>query len=274
MRTLVTEYKRMFFEKKIIWLLITTVIYVTVCSLFWNLRTKLDYDYVELHYNILAFKLWKETIQESYMTALLKIIPCMVFVFSFMDDRKNGIDSQICMRNHSDIYYMTKYIVAITGGMLYNFLSVIVIYIPLYFLLSTGNDGWNYLDREGALVGKFFTGSTAVEFVLIIAVGYAFVGGVCVAMSYVISMWIDNRVLVCIIPYTIFQILPSVFLIMDLYTKSETLSNIIHGIILGDIDVHMNDFTFSYSIYYFVGWILLLSILLIVSYKIRVKNKR
>lgn len=264
MRTLITEFKRLFFEKKIFWLIAITIIYVTVCSLFWNLRFKLDYGNTEIYYGQSAFKLWTDTINESFMAALMQIIPSMVCVLSFMDDRKNGIDNQICIRNHSNIYYMAKYITVIIGGMLYNLLSVILIYVPLYFLLSTGNYGWNYLDRDSAVVGKFFTGNTAAEFVLVIAVCYAFVGGVCAAMSYVLSIWIENRVLVCIMPYIIFKIL------MNIFGQKTTLANII----IGNVDSSMEFKPFIYSVYYFLWWILLLSILLIISYTINIKNKK
>lgn len=264
MRTLITEFKRLFFEKKIFWLIAITVIYVTVCSLFWNLRFKLDYGNTEIYYAQSAFKLWTDTINESFMAALMQIIPSMVCVLSFMDDRKNGIDNQICIRNHSNIYYMAKYITVITGGMLYNLLSVILIYVPLYFLLSTGNYGWNYLDRDSAVVGKFFTGNTAAEFVLVIAVCYAFVGGVCAAMSYVLSIWIENRVLVCIMPYIVFKIL------MNIFGQKTTLANII----IGNVDSSMEFKPFIYSVYYFLWWILLISILLIISYTINIKNKK
>ncbi|MDE6252378.1 MAG: hypothetical protein K2M78_07020 [Lachnospiraceae bacterium] len=266
MRTLITEYKRMFFEKRIFWLIAITVIYVTVCSLFWNLRFKLDYGYFEISYKQSAFKLWQDIINEIYVRVLMKIIPCIVCVFSFMDDRKNGIDNQICIRNHSNIYYMVKYVTVITGGMLYNFLSVILIYVPLYFLLATGDDGWNYLDRYEAYVGKFFNGNTAVEFVLIIAVCYAFVGGVYSAMSYVISMWIDNRVLVCIMPYIICEILQNVLYIVRQVTLANT--------IFSEVDVYMADKPFIHWVHYFVLWILFLSILLIISYTINIKNKK
>lgn len=266
MRKIITEFKRMFFEKKLIWLVVITVIYVTVCCLFWNLRFRLDYDYDEVHYKQSALKLWHDTMGKSFVTVLMKIVPSVVFVFSFLDDRKNGIDSQICIRNHNNIYYTVKYITVIIGGMLYNFLSLILIYLPLYFLLSTGNDGWNYLDREDTIVGRFFTGSTAMEFVLVVAVCYAFVGGVCSAMSYVISMWIDNRVLICIMPYIIFEMLGNIL-------RKEKMSALIK-IIIGDVDQYMADQPFNYSVYYFILWILLLSILLIISYTIKIKKKR
>lgn len=268
MRTLIIEFKRMFFEKKIVWLLVITVIYVMVCSLFWNLRFKLDYVYGQTSYKESAFKLWQSTMGENFMTVLMQIMPSMVYIISFMDDRKNGIDNQICIRNHSNIYYAAKYITVITGGMLYNLLSVILIYFPLYFLLSTGDDGWNYLDRAEALVGKFFTGNTAIEFVLIVAVGYAFVGGVCAAMSCVLSIWIDNRVLVCIMPYIIFKILSQV--LSHSLRQKTTLRNIIHG----NVDSSMSDSPFIHSVYYFACWILLLSVLLIISYTINIKKKR
>ncbi|MCI8409006.1 MAG: hypothetical protein HFJ09_07010 [Lachnospiraceae bacterium] len=264
MRTLSTELKRMFFEKKMVWLLAITVIYVIVCSLFWELRFKLDYGYVEVHYKASAFKLWQDTMDKSFMIVLMQIVPSMVYIFSFMDDRKNGIDNQICMRNHNNIYYLMKYITVVIGGMLYNLLSVILIYVPLYFLLSRGGDGWNYLDRTDALVGRFFNGNTAIEFVLIIAVCYAFVGGVCAAMSYVLSIWVENRVLICILPYIIFKILRQIF------GQKITLTNII----LGDVDVCMDDKPFIYSVYYFVWWILLISILLVISYTINIEEKR
>lgn len=266
MRTLITEFKRMFFEKKIIWLVLITVIYVTVCSLFWNLRFKLDYGYGNgPFYKASGFKLWQETMDTSYMVFLMQIIPPMVYVLSFIEDRKNGIDNQICMRNHSNIYYMMKYITVIVGGMIYNLLSVILIYVPLYCLLSTGGDRWNYLDRSEAVVGKFFTGDTVVEFVLIIAVCYAFVGGVCAAMSYVLSMWMDNRVLVCIMPYIIFKILKE-----GLKQKTKLIR-----IMTGGIDHHMmSEEPFIQSVYYFALWILLLSVLLMISYKINIKNKK
>lgn len=266
MRALITEFKRMFFEKKIIWLIGITVIYVTVCSLFFNLRFKLDYDYDDIHFKMSAFKLWQDTMSKSFMVVLMQIIPSMVYIFSFMDDRKNGMDNQICIRNHNNIYYTAKYITIITGGMLYNLLCVILIYFPLYFLLSAGGDGWNYLDRNGALVGKFFTGNTAIEFVLVIALCYAFAGGVCAAMSYVISMWIDNRVLVCIMPYMIFRMLGDIL-------RREKMPALIK-IILGDVDYCMTDQPFIYSVYHFIWWILLLSILLVISYTIKIEKKR
>lgn len=266
MRTIITEFKRMFFEKKIIWLLIVTVIYVVVCSMFWELRFKLDYNYVEVHYKASAFKIWQDTMCKSFVTVLMNIVPTMIYLFSFMDDRKNGIDNQICIKTYSNNYYIAKYITVITGGMLYNLLSVILIYFPIYFLFSRGNDGWNYLDRTDALIGKYFTGNTAIEFVLLVALSYAFVGGVCAAMSYVISMWTDNRVLVCIMPYIIFRML------RDLWCgeKITALTNII----LGGVDVFMTDQPFIYSVYHFIWWVLLLSILLIISYTIKVEQKR
>lgn len=186
--------------------------------------------------------------------------------FFFMDDRKNGVDNQICIRSHSNIYYMMKYITVIIGGMLYTLLSVILIYFPLYFLLSTRNEGWNYLDRSHCSIGKYFTGNTAIEFVLVIAVGFAFVGGVRAAMSYVISMWIDNKVLVCIMPYIIFKILGS-----GLRSPENTA---LKEIIMGGVDVHMTNNPFSYSVYHFALWVLLLSTLLIISYKIKIEKKR
>lgn len=264
MRTLITEFKRMFFEKKIIWLIVITVIYVTICSSLHWLRFKLDYDYVKVHYKQSAFYLWQMNIGESFMTVLMNIVPCMVYVLSFMDDRKNGIDNQVCMRSQNNIYYMAKYITVIIGGMLYNFLCVVLIYIPLYYLLSTGNEGWNYLDRTAAVVGNYFTGNTAMEFVLIIAVGFAIVGGVCAAMSYVISMWIDNKILVCIMPYIIFRILE--FVLRRHRTK-------LVNIILGGVDSAMNT-SFIYSVYHFLWWIVLLGILFIISYTINIKKKR
>lgn len=266
MRTLVTEFKRMFFEKKLIRLVVITVIYVTLCCMFWELRFKLDYNYDVKPFKQSAFKLWQDTMGKSFVTVLMKIVPSVVFVFSFMDDRKNGVDNQICIRNHSNIYYTVKYITVIIGGMLNNLLSVILIYIPLYFLLSTGNDGWNYLDRTDALVGGFFYGSTAMEFVLVIAVCYAFVGGVCSAMSYVLSMWIDNRVLICIMPYIIFEMLVNIL-------RKEKMPALIK-IIIGDVDHYMTDQPFIYSVYYFIWWIFLLSILFIISYTIKIKKKR
>lgn len=266
MRTIITEFKRMFFEKKLIWFVVITVIYVTICCTFWNLRFKLDYDYVEVHYKQSAFFLWQATMNKSFMTVLMKIVPCVVFVFSFLDDRKNGVDNQICIRSHSNIYYTVKYITVIISGMLYNFLSVMLIYVPLCFLLSTGNDGWNYLDRANTIVGKFFAGNTAMEFVLVIAVCYAFIGGVCSAMSYVLSMWIDNRVLICILPYIIFQMLRD---ILNRQNSTELIR-----IIIGYVDVCMSDQPFSYSVWYFLWWILLLSILFIISYTIKIKKKR
>lgn len=266
MRTLFIEFKRMFFEKKLMWLLIVTIIYVTICSLFWNLRFKLDYGYAEISYDQSAFKLWQDTVNTGYMTALMQIVPSMIYIFSFIDDRKNGIDNQICIKNHSNIYYIMKYMMVIIGGMLYNFLSVVLIYIPLYFMLSTGNGGWNYLDRENALIGKFFTGNTAIEFVLIIALCYSFVGGVCAAMSCVISLWIDNRVVLCIMPYIIFRILGTML-------RSEKMT-VFSRIILGDVDWSMEVQPFIYYVYYFVWWILLLSILFIISYIINIEKKR
>lgn len=266
MRTLITEYKRMFFEKKLIWLLAVTIVYVTICSLFWELRFKLDYNYVEVHYKASAFKLWQDTINKSFMAKLMIIVPPMICIFSFMDDRENGIDNQICMRNHSNIYYIAKYITVITGGMLYNFLSVVLIYIPLYFLLSRGNRNWNYLDIEDATVGALFKGDTAIEFVLIIAAAYAFIGGVCAAMSYVISMWINNRVLVCITPYIIFQIIQDILIKRNMSKLTK--------IILGNVDIYMEEIPFTYYIYHFIWWFLVLSIILAVSYVINVRNKR
>lgn len=264
MRTLMTELKRMFYEKKMVWLLGVTVIYVMICCSFRWLRYQFDYHYDEMHYNLSAFYLWQMNMDESFMTVLMKIMPSLVYGFSFMDDQKNGIDNQICIKNHSNIYYKAKYITVITGGMLYNFLSVILIYFPIYFCLSTGNRGWNYLDRSDALVGRFFIGSTAIEFILLIAVCYAFVGGVCSAMSYVMSMWIDNRVLICIMPYIIFKILEQTFIQRTRFIN----------IIIGEVDTGMSDKPFIFMVYYFVWWILFLSILLITSYTVNIEKKR
>ncbi|MDE7431060.1 MAG: hypothetical protein K2N34_03980, partial [Lachnospiraceae bacterium] len=105
MRTIITEFKRMFFEKKLIWLLVFTVTYVTICSLFFWLRFKLDYDYDELHNEMSALYLWQMNIGEKFTTTLMETIPSIVYVISFIDDRKNGVDSQICVRNHSNIFY-------------------------------------------------------------------------------------------------------------------------------------------------------------------------
>lgn len=266
MRTIITEFKRMFFEKKLIWLTVFTVTYVIACSLFFWLRFKLDYGYSEYCTEMSAFYLWQMNMNESFVSALMKIIPSMVFVFSYIDDRKNGIDNQICIRSHSNIYYAVKYITVAAGGMIYNFLSIVLIYFSLYFTLSTGDNGWNYLDRANTLISGFFNGNTAIQFVLLIAAGYAFIGGICAAMSYVISMWIDNRVLICIMPYIIFHTLGDIL-------NREKMS-LLANITVGNIDVCMCDKPFMYYIYYFVWWIFLLSILFTISYAINIKKKR
>ena len=267
MRNLIVEFRRMVFEKKIIWFIGVTIIYVTVCSTFFNLRFKLDYDYEEIHYKMSAFKLWQDNMCKSFMVVLMQIVPPMIYVFSFMDDRENGIDNQICIRNNSNIYYIAKYITVIFSGMIYNFFSVLLIYFPLYFTLSVGGDDWNYLDRNNALVGNFFTGNTAMEFVLIVAMCYACVGGVCAGMGYVISMWIDNRVLVCILPYIILKILKGV-----LFNASAATA--LFRIIAGDVDIYMTDQPFYYSVYHFMWWFFLLSILFTISYILRIEKKR
>ena len=264
MRILITEYKRMFYEKKIIYLTIITITYVTICCLLHWLRFKLDYDYVEVNYEMSGFYLWQMNIDESFMTALMKIIPPMIFVFSFMDDRKYGIDNQICMKTRSNIYFVIKYIVIISGGMLYNFFVVALVYIPVYCFLSTGDTQFNYLDRSNALVGNLFNGDTAFEFIIIIAIYYALVGGICAGMSYVISCWIDNRVLVCLIPYILFEILRKVL------NQKYILANII----IGDVDSGMCDKPIIYYICYFVWWILLISIIFVISYTINIENER
>lgn len=266
MRILITEFKRMFYEKKLIGLLLGTIAYVTICSLFFNLRFRLDYGYVEASYEQSGFKLWQDNISEVYVTMLMQIIPTMIYIFSFMDDMKNGIDNQICIRNKSNTYYTMKYITVISGGMIYNFLSVILLYFPINYLLSTGDYKINYLDRESALVGNFFKGNTAFEFIIIIALCYAFVGGICAAMSFVISIWTDNRVLVCIMPYIIFRLLRAIL-------KKENMSVLVK-IIVGDVDVCMTDKPFIYSVYFFIWWILLVSILYVISYTVRIERKR
>lgn len=263
MRTLMTEIKRMVHEKRLLWLLGVTVVYVLICCLFRNYYYRLEYDYVEIHTDMSAFYLWQDKMGESFM-AVLEIMPSLVYVLSFLDDRKNGIDNRICCKNHSNFYYTAKYITTMLSGMIFNFLLVILMYFSIYFFLSTGDKGWNCLDRKDALIGKYFTGNTAMEFVLLIAVSYAFVGGVCSAMSYVVAMWIDNRVLICIMPYIIFRILGMIFWRRTRF--SDTL--------LGGVDPTMTDTPFAVMVDYFTWWVLLLSILLLVSYTYKIERKR
>lgn len=267
MRLLIIEIKRMLFEKKLLWFVGSTIIYMTICSMFFNLRFRLDYGHANVCYNMSAFKLWQDTMDKIIMMVLMQIVPPMIYVISFMEDRKNGIDIQICVRNNNNRYYATKYTTVIMGGMLYNFLSVILMYFPLHFLLSTGGYKWNHLDREYALVGKYFTGNTAMEFVLLIAMACSLTGGICAAMSYVISLWIDNRVLVCIIPYIVFKILNGI----QLFRRN---SPVLFKIIAGNVDICMIDQPIRYYVYHFIFWLILLSSLLTISYIIKIKKKR
>ena len=59
MRVIITEYKRMFYEKKLVTLLVITLVYIIICSSFRWLRYRLDYPYEELHYQLSAFYLWQ-----------------------------------------------------------------------------------------------------------------------------------------------------------------------------------------------------------------------
>lgn len=267
MRTIYIEVKRMLLEKRLLWFLLVTVIYVTVCSMFFNLRFKLDYDYEKVHYEISAFKLWQDNMGKSFMIVLLQIVPSMIYVFSFMDDRKNGIDSQICLRRNGCGYYFSKFITVMFGGMLFNFLTVMITYFPCYFLLSTGCAGWNDLDRNNTVVGTYFHGNTAMEFVFLVAVSYAFVGGVCAGLSFIFSMWMENRVLVCILPYIVFHVIKSTSFLRDV-------SKIFFFIIAEEVDVFMADWPFHYGVYRFIGWNLFLGILFLVSDRIRIKSKK
>lgn len=264
MRTLITELKRMLFEKKLIYLTVITVVYVVVCCLFWHLKFRLDYGYNDISYPESGFKLWQDTMCNSYMTVLLSIVPTLIYALSIIDDIKEGIDKRICVQNGSCFFYIAKYITSIIGGMIYNFFAVFLIYFPLQLFLSTGNNGWNYLDRSEAVVGNYFTGDTAMEFVAVIAISYAFIGGVCAGMSFVISIWCDNKVIVCITPYIIFRILKDML-------KG---GNMIYDTITGYVDIGLHDVPFSVSISHFLWWFSLLSILLIFSFMINVEWKR
>ena len=264
MRVIITEYKRMFYEKKLVTLLVITLVYIIICSSFRWLRYRLDYPYEELHYQLSAFYLWQMNMEEGFMTMILKIMPPLIYVFSFLDDKKCGIDQQICIRTHGNRYYLIKYITAISGGMLYNFLVVLMMYFSMYFCLSTGSRGFNELDRTDALVGRFFEGNTAMGFVFMIAVSYAFVGGVCCAMSFDISLWVENRVLICLVPYMIFKMMEQFF------DRRIRLINIL----IGEVDVGMSDKPFGFMVLFFAWWVLVLSILFIIGYTVTIERKR
>lgn len=273
MKILITEYKRMFFEKKIIWFLIISVTYIITCVLFFNLRFILDYGYESTQRGISALYLWQYALySEGYAYVLASIVPGLIYVFSFMDDRKYGFDGLICVKTRSDRYYTMKYIAAITGGMIYNFLTIVLTYIALHFFLATGDYSWNDLDRQNTLIGKYFAGNSAMEFVFTVAVGFAFLGGVQAAMSYVISIWLDNRVLVCMLPYFIMSFLGYLWKMSPFYHTVR--GKRLDIILFLDVDCFMDDKSFNEHIYYFVWWILLISILFIISYTINIEKKK
>lgn len=265
MRIIITEFKRMFCEKKLTGMIVITLAYVTLCSMFWNLRFKLDYGYTDVYYNVSGFKLWQDVLGKGYMQMLLNIVPPLVYVLSFSEDRKENLDGRICVQTGGTLYYTSKYITSIAAGMLYNFMLVTLSYFPLYFFLSTGNYGWDYLDRTEALLSDSFKGDSAMDVVLLCGLGYAFVGGVCAAMAFVISIWIDNKVLICVMPYIVFSILTPI--------AGGAFSPELAHVIYGYVDDSFT-YPFSESVCYFLFWMSLLGIAFLGSYIIRIERKR
>ncbi len=148
----IAEILRMLRDRKWLYLLIIAVVYIVICRMFASYRYKLDLDYgVEMRFGESAFKIWQFTMDSMQMGVLLYVLPPMVYVLSYMNDRKEKVDQYICVKSQSDVYYAIKYVVAILGGMILNFLFVTLLYLPLYQIIASHVYRIDDLDRVNAI---------------------------------------------------------------------------------------------------------------------------
>ena len=264
----IAEILRMLRDRKWLYLLIIAVVYIVICRMFASYRYKLDLDYgVEMRFGESAFKIWQFTMDSMQMGVLLYVLPPMVYVLSYMNDRKEKVDQYICVKSQSDVYYAIKYVVAILGGMILNFLFVTLLYLPLYQIIASHVYRIDDLDRVNTLVGPYLKSDKATVAVLLIAAEGAMIGGICVAMSFILSMWLENRILVTVLPYISFRILRNTIYMWQLPKKIVNLAMI-------NVDTGFYDRPVGQYFDTFAIWMLIFGILFFVSYFVNIRRKR
>ena len=248
----IAEILRMLRDRKWLYLLIIAVVYIVICRMFASYRYKLDLDYgVEMRFGESAFKIWQFTMDSMQMGVLLYVLPPMVYVLSYMNDRKEKVDQYICVKSQSDVYYV----------------FVTLLYLPLYQIIASHVYRIDDLDRVNTLVGPYLKSDKATVAVLLIAAEGAMIGGICAAMSFILSMWLENRILVTVLPYISFRILRNTIYMWQLPKKIVNLAMI-------NVDTGFYDRPVGQYFDTFAIWMLIFGILFFVSYFVNIRRKR
>jgi len=258
MRIVITEFKRLFKGGKIFIFWLLSAVYIFVCFLFLNLKFKLDMKYGVDNQLFTGFKLWQDMGAEEYFNFLITVIPGMIYVFSFIDDKKEKIDRRICMDTKNKMYYPVKYFMTVFGGMIYSFITVFGMYFLFYFLLGTYKNGINNIDRVYGYVNPAYKGESAIVLIAFLSLEFAFNGAVFAAIAFSVSLWIDNRVLICIAPYAVFKVISY---ILPAYSDKEIIN-----VIVGSIDTAMINNNLLTNVLHLLWWIFLTGMISYMGY--------
>lgn len=102
---------------------------------------------------------------------------------------------------------------------------------------------------------------------MLVAGEYAVIGGICAAMSFLISMWMENKILVVILPYIFFQTVADMAYLWKFPQGIKELFTV-------HVETAFRDTPVSLHFSLFAKWMLILGILFFVSYVVKIRRKR
>lgn len=197
MNVFLSEFKRMFIEKKLIYILIFLMFTFFIIAI-------LNFIPVKMYGNNYTngLNVWGFFLKSRIMTTFIVLFPVLIYCGSFGDDVETNFISNIIIRTGFKKYFTNKYLVTVlSGGILYFATSIVTFYLSWMIF------GINPLDKslKNALKIKLFdnylfdlnsTNHNFIIYSIIISCILFILGIIYSSVGFLISLYTNNKMLI------------------------------------------------------------------------------
>lgn len=196
MNVFLSEFKRLFIEKKVIYtyLFLISTFYILVIFMYFSI--KISGTVVD------GLNFWKNFLNSRLLTTFVPLFPILIYCGSFGDDVENKFINHIILKTGFKKYFINKYLVTVlSGGLLYFILSLTTFYISwLSFGIDPSDKNLknslsikmfkNYLFSGDISANKLIMYSIVVSLMLLI------LGIIYTSIGFLISLYTNNKMLI------------------------------------------------------------------------------